>query len=230
MVSDIDLVVLQAAIGFRYDPRGRLVAINEAEPDRPAPRLFMGRTRTGNVWRFRYDLPDSLVGELEGELRAEPAAADLTQPPAVLPALIDALAPIQDISLGPAWRFPEDPKPLEETVAITQSNVAACRSHFPWTASHVEDLQPCRAVIVDGEAVSLCFSSRNGPAAAAAGIFTLEAFRGRGYAARVVIAWAIAVREQGRIPLYSTLWNNVASRAVAHKLGLILYAADLSIS
>ncbi len=230
MLSDIALIELQAAISFRQDADGRLLAVNEPEPDQPAPRLFMGRAKSRNIWRFRYDLPELLVRRLEALIRTEPLATDLGQPPAILPALLDALAPIQGISLGPAWRFPKQLELPEGVVLITESNVAVCRRHFPWTASHLQDLQPCWAVIVDGEAVSLCFSSRNALAAAAAGVFTVEAFRGRGYAAEVVVAWARAVRDQNRIPLYSTSWDNLASRAVAAKLGLVLYGADLSIT
>ncbi|MGH2617528.1 MAG: GNAT family N-acetyltransferase, partial [Thermomicrobiales bacterium] len=41
--------------------------------------------------------------------------------------------------------------------------------------------------------------------------------------------WAQAVRQEGRIPLYSTSWENLASQAVARKLGLVLYGVDLDI-
>ena len=58
---------------------------------------------------------------------------------------------------------------------------------------------------------------------------TIEAFRGRGFAPAVVAAWAHTVRLEGRIPLYSTSWNNLASQSVARKLSLVLYGADLSI-
>jgi len=58
-------------------------------------------------------------------------------------------------------------------------------------------------------------------------VVTVEAFRGRGFASAVVAAWANAVRESDRVPLYSTSWENAASRAVATKLGLTLYGADL---
>jgi hypothetical protein len=44
---------------------------------------------------------------------------------------------------------------------------------------------------------------------------------------RVVVAWATAVREGGRVPLYRTEWGNTASRALARRLGLICYAEDL---
>ena len=41
--------------------------------------------------------------------------------------------------------------------------------------------------------------------------------------------YANAVRAIGCVPLYSTSWENQASRAVAAKLGLLRYAATLSI-
>jgi predicted GNAT family acetyltransferase len=76
---------------------------------------------------------------------------------------------------------------------------------------------------------SVCFSARNTPVAAEAGVDTVEEFRGRGYAPAVVAAWARAVRQEGRVPLYSTSWDNLASRSVARKLGLVMYGADFSL-
>ncbi|MFP6625009.1 MAG: GNAT family N-acetyltransferase, partial [Myxococcota bacterium] len=62
------------------------------------------------------------------------------------------------------------------------------------------------------------------------GIETLSAYRGRGLAPRVAAAWGRALREQGGEPLYSTSWDNKASRAVARKLGLVPYGEDISFS
>ena len=232
MLPDMELIGLQTEALFRHDASGRMLSTNEPEPD-PAPRLFLGRTKAGSIWRFRYDLPAPLIRDLERVLRAEPVAADLGQPPATLAGLIETLeahAPVQSTWIGPAWRFPDEVEPPEGAVAITSSNVAVLRRHFPYTATYLEDRRPCAAVVVDGVAVSACYSARNSPEAAEAGVDTLEAFRGRGYAPAVVAAWGIAVRESGRVPLYSTSWENLASRSVARKLGLVLYGADLSIS
>ena len=72
--------------------------------------------------------------------------------------------------------------------------------------------------------MSLGFSARLSERVAEAGVNTLEAYRGRGYAPTVVAAWAHAIRATGRIPLYSTSWDNHASRTVARKLGLVQMA------
>jgi hypothetical protein len=45
-----------------------------------------------------------------------------------------------------------------------------------------------------------------------------------------VTAWAGALRRAGVIPLYSTSWDNAASRGVARGLGLAMYAEDFHLT
>ncbi len=84
----------------------------------------------------------------------------------------------------------------------------------------------CMAVVRDGAAVSVCFSSRIGPWATEAEVETLPDFRGRGYAAAVTAGWGLAVQAAGSIPLYTTSWENFASQGVARRVGLTMYGAD----
>lgn len=232
MISDRALMEIHVSALFRHDARNRLLAVNEPG-DPPPPRLFFGRTHTGHLWRFRHDLPQPLVVELDALLRAEPVATDLIQSPRCLAALQAALArhaPLSGTWSGPAWRFPDElPAFAHDVVQITPERNDLVRSVFPVLADDLPWSQPCLAIVEDGRLASLCFSSRNTPAAAEAGVNTIEAFRGRGYAPSVAAAWARAVRREDRVPLYSTSWDNLASRAVARKLGLVLYGADLSI-
>ena len=131
---------------------------------------------------------------------------------------------------GPAWCFPDEISATEhEVIPFTEANDDLVRPLFPVLAEDLPWQQPCLALLDDGRLASVCFSARNTPIAAKAGVHTREEFRGRGYASAVVAAWARAVRREGRIPLYSTSWDNLASRSVARKLGLVLYGADLSI-
>ena len=62
-------------------------------------------------------------------------------------------------------------------------------------------------------------SSRLTPVAAEAGAYTVEDFRGRGYVGLAVSAWANRLLASGRVPIYSTSWDNAASQGVARKLG-----------
>ena len=86
------------------------------------------------------------------------------------------------------------------------------------------------AVLEDNVAVSVCYSSRLTERVAHAGVETLEGYWGRGHATAVVAGWARAVRAMGRIPVYGTTWDNLASQGVARKLGLICYGTELSVT
>jgi RimJ/RimL family protein N-acetyltransferase len=83
---------------------------------------------------------------------------------------------------------------------------------------------------VQDQAVAICFCARLNPQAAEAGVETVAAARGQGYASAAVAGWAAAMRQRGVIPLYSTSWANVASQGVARKLGMVCYGDDWSIT
>jgi hypothetical protein len=231
--SDLDLLDIQVQALFRHDEHGRLLSTNEEDPP-PAPRLFLGRTRQGNIWRVRHDLPEPLVAALEGLLTAEPVVADLSQPVgclSALMALLESEGRPAAVSSGPAFAFPSQlSRPEHDVVRITAEHHELVRRAFPTLARYLPSCQPCLAIVREGRLASLCFSARNTPLAAEAGVNTVEAFRGRGYAGAVVSAWAATVRQEGRIPLYSTSWHNQASRAVARKLDLVQYGEDLEIA
>ena len=235
MSSDWDLMQIHVSALYRHDERNRLLAVNEPgrpRPDDPLPpRLYLGRTQVGHLWRFRHDLAESSIVELGAVLSAEPVVADLSQPPRCLVELEATLArdaPLTETWSGPAWRLPDEiPISQHGVIPVTPENQDLGRpvllaDDLPWR-------QPCMAIIADGRLASLCFSARNTAIAAEAGVDTLQEFRGRGYAPAVVAAWARAVRQEGRIPLYSTSWDNLASRSVARKLNLVLYGTDHSI-
>ena len=52
----------------------------------------------------------------------------------------------------------------------------------------------------------------------------------QGHATLVTAAWATEVQNQGRQPLYSTLWSNGASLGVARKLQTVRFGADLHVA
>ncbi|MDQ3745777.1 MAG: GNAT family N-acetyltransferase, partial [Acidobacteriota bacterium] len=73
MRTDLELMSIHARALFTHDAESRLLFVNEpGSASAPAPRLFLGRTRAGNVWRFRADLPESLTEELGSLCAYEP--------------------------------------------------------------------------------------------------------------------------------------------------------------
>jgi RimJ/RimL family protein N-acetyltransferase len=215
---------------FVHDADDRLVEVNTIER-RPAPRLYLGRTLEGNIWRFRRDLSGDLVSELEAILAREPVPADLEEQATTIRKLFSMLARVERVQSyweGPAWVFPEEiPAPADLRPQRVMPETEIPDAHVRWLVDELEHWQPCFVILREGRIVSYCHSSRLTPVAAEAGVETDADHRGRGYGTAVVAAWAGAVREQGRIPLYSTSWDNDASRRLARKLGLRLYGTDL---
>ncbi|HEX8218569.1 MAG TPA: GNAT family N-acetyltransferase [Chloroflexia bacterium] len=233
--SSLELAGMQAEALFVHDANDRLLRVNEPEPDGPPPRFFMVRTMSGNLWRTRYDMPAELSAELGGLVTREPVANDLRalrEPPfhlAEYTKLLEQHAPPGSADAGPAYYLPELPPPTE-TVTIMPANAALLEAHYPYTRSRYVELAPVVVRVADGEAVAVCCSARITARVAEAGVHTVEAYRGRGFAADVVRGWAAGIRAMGRRPLYSTSWENTASQAVAAKLGAVLYGADFSIT
>src|SRR5262249_32209759 len=144
--------------------------------------------------------------------------------------LLQAHGEIRAIYRGPAYVFPEKLVWPDNVVAISQANAHLLPADYADVSGAIEKYSPCVAIVEDGKAVSISHSSRLTRRVAEAGLETLAPYRGRGYAIQVTTAWAIAVRESGRLPLYSTQWENTASQGVARRLGLRLYAEDLHIT
>ena len=235
MLTDLELMNIHVSALFTHDTESRTLFVNE--PDSaiiPAPRLFLGRTRAGNVWRFRADLPKKLCEELNTLCADEPPVdIEFNEPPSHLETFIRLLesdAPVQEISSGPAYWFTECRMSLRPLLAVTENNAEALQGGFEKLIEELSTWQPFVALIEENQAVSVCRSVRITPEAHEAGVETLPDFRGTGYAKDVTAEWARQVRSGGAIPLYSTSRENIASQAVARKLGLKLYGTDFSVT
>ena len=215
---------------YTHDDAGNILRVREHEGAR-APRFFVGRTPEGIVRRFRDDVSEDLRRELElaSRDRATDVATQLTRYASIL----ERAAPVQSTEAGPAYSFP-DIMPSRagdgEVILVTDDNLSVLQPLLaPWIPD-VHRSPPLMALVIDGQAVAVCGSVRITPRAHEAGVETVAAHRGRGYAARVVAAWARAVRALGAVPLYSTAWKNAASQALARKLGLIQFGEDIHLS
>lgn len=234
MLTDKELMDIHVRALFTHDGRSRLLSVNEPwGGGAPAPRLFLGRTREGNLWRFRSDLPAALTDELEALCADEPAGAEPDSPPRhaeEYARLLGNHAPVRGRVAGSAFYFDEYAEPSRPLLVVEESNVAVLRGGFEEFAEEPSSAQPFVAVAEGGRAVSVCRSVRVTCAAHEAGVETLPGFRGRGFARDVTAGWARRVRALDAIPLYSTSWENVASRALARKLRLSQFGSDFHIA
>jgi hypothetical protein len=230
-MNDRELMAIRADTDFTYDGRGRLLLTNEPyeAARQPAPRLFLGRTSAGQVVRVGSGLSDGVARRLESVVAALTPTGDLRLPAATLTALREVLeedAPVTSEGGGPVYRFPASIAAPGDVVRVTVANRELVRETYPWLRDEIDDWQPCFAVVRDGAAVAVCFSSRSGARAAEAGVDTLADFRGHGFATAATRAWGAAIRTSGRVPLYSTGWGNAASQGVARRAGLVVFGAD----
>ena len=231
MPTTIALMQEHLACMFEQDTRQRIVRANDwVEHD--LPRIHLGRTSAGNTWRFRKDLPDDLVADLEALCRAEPVSEEPARQPQMLNALCDRLsahAEVQGSSHGPTyWLPPQVPlgdggTRIDETLAPRlQGELAAWRPDIPHE-------QPFCVAFDGGVATSVCASVRKGARAHEAGVETATGQRRRGFACQALSAWAREVRSLRLLALYSTSWENLASQRLATKLGFVCYGAETSI-
>ena len=217
---------LQLQTLFVLDDRRRIVSSRDPSP-RAGPRFALIRDASGCAWATRVDVPDRVAEQVDELARTEPPARDLRSEPTHATQYVALIGGRMDA--GPVFTFPDvlarpaDVVPLE--------NLSPLERHFRgWSADELPESSPIMAITDQGDAVSVCFCARRSPVAAEAGVETASGFRGRGLAARVTAAWALAVRGSGRIALYSTSWNNPASLAVARKLALDACGSDWSLS
>lgn len=227
MLDNMALMQMQAQTLFRHDDEGCMTTLNEpGSPGDPAPRFFVGRTEHGTVRRYRQDLPDEIIERMDSLAANDGLLVDPRVPSKNTDEyrrILEQHAPVNRVWSGPAYCFADVPKLASSVVRIAEENVELVRELDP----DLDVCQPCVAVLEGGRAVALCQSVRVGPRAHEAGVDTLAGYRRRGYATAATAGWARAVVELGRIPLYSTSWENVASQGVARKLGLVVYGVDL---
>ena len=210
---------------YRFNEAGRIVSTLEPNPA-IGPLFTLIRGRSERVWAVGATVASDLADELDALAIQEQPSADWREPPRFANRYHALLG--GDLVSGPALEFPNRVDAPEGVSLI--EDVRMLRRYFEgWTFEEVPGRKPIAAVLVDGHAVSLCGCARRTDEAAEAGLETAEPFRGQGLAERVTASWAIAVRASGRMPLYSTSWENSASLAVARKLGLTTYAASWSL-
>lgn len=172
---------------------------------------------------------DEVARKLDRLAREEPTIADLQQAPLHAQRYLSLLQkPAMCVSAGPAFEFPDSV--IEPGGVVSVEDERLLEDHFQgWVPGEIDaGCGPVLAILEGRRPVSICFCARRSEVAAEAGVETAQPYRGKGYAARVTAAWAITIRNSGKIPLYSTSWTNHSSLAVARKMKLVPYASSWS--
>lgn len=86
------------------------------------------------------------------------------------------------------------------------------------------------AIKKNGAVISACVSARENEKCAEAWVSTAPEYRGKGFARKVVRAWAGSLIDAGKIPFYSHKIENTASANLAVKLGLQPVFEEIAIS
>jgi hypothetical protein len=216
---------------YDLDAAGCIAA--SRDPDVTPPLFHLVRTSGGNRWLIAATLEPAHRERLASILSVQPPIVDCAEAQAHAPDLDAVRAELSErLPLleyrGPAFLFP-DQLPTEDRVELlTDVGQASGDGPFAWLRSARQASHPIAIMRAhNGDVASICFSARSSQVAAEAGVETREQYRGRGYGSIAVVAWAAAVRQGGRMPLYSAQWENIASRALASRIGLICYAEDV---
>jgi RimJ/RimL family protein N-acetyltransferase len=229
LLSATDLMRLHVEALYTCDAAGRLLTVNDVGAA-PAPRFFLGCTPNGNALWFRHDVDAALANDLQRLCESQPTGIEIVDADAFI-ARLSRDEPVRKTWTGPAYHFPATLASTHtDVVRVTADNATLLSPYLEDWLGDVTTCAPMAAALADGKAVSVCASVRITPHAHEAGVDTNRDFRQRGHATRAVNAWARAVRELDRVPLYSTSWNNTASRALAKRLGLIQFGSDLHIT
>lgn len=201
------------------------------EPGRTrAPSFLLVRGAQSCAWAINADLPQRLANELDALARNEPAGTDWRAPPLHAERYRELLA-AEQLACGPTFTFPDRTHSVDVETSIVEDEQALARHFTGWVPGEIaEGRAPVIAIVRDGAPVSVCFCARRSDVAAEAGVETAASYRGRGLAPQVTAVWARALREQDRVPLYSTTWSNRGSLAVARKLELSIQASYWNLS
>lgn len=218
-----DFLNARFAALYEHDARGRIVRVNEPGGG-PTPRFHLMTGAGTCAWRFGVGVSDELAARLT-VLSVRERAELLDEPPAEADAY-RALLPGAEEWGGPAFVVPEGVgAPSAACVTVGGADTALLRDMADWIPD-AGQRYPFVAVLKNERAVAVCASVRMGDAVHCAGVETHPAHRRKGYAADAVRGWAERVRARGQTPVYSTSFENTASRALAARMQLTRVATD----
>jgi Acetyltransferase (GNAT) domain len=243
-VTDIELLELEAATIFVLTESRRILRRNSRD-NAVGPRLHLAGCASGNIVRMRHDVGEETANAIQNLAAEEPPLHLPENMPAHLPDYLQLLgteAPVEHFRVGIDLDFPRQAglRPSSEARGLrdarkrrfARATHGARNAGVPLVAGFVyvgEFWAPWCVAFDADEIASVAFAAGLGPDSAETGVYTLPAFRGRGYAAAATAGWASLAALGGRTLFYSTSRSNVSSRRVTQRLGLRFIGARLTV-
>jgi hypothetical protein len=222
-IDDFQALTGLVEASFETDRQGRLVG--------SAPHFYLLRTRRYAIWKFHRDLPLEVTRRLEDLCRRDRGRPSQWQCEYgdYLSTVAAAGQPVAAMRAGPLYIVPADLKQNGTSLIIDDGNsFLLCKGLEEWRPD-VRWCRPMLVVVEDDHAIAVCASVSATQKAHCAGVETIPEYRGRGFAAMAVAAWARAVRDLGATPFYGTTFDNISSQLVARRLQLPLVGSEFSV-
>jgi len=172
------------------------------------------------IWAASAAVPEELVAAIGAALADEQPTPAIGWQPTAAGRLRELLAPHGAVEAGPSYVLADPPTsttlPASADVRTSADpDAEAVRALLPTGDRHL--IPPWAIGVVGGVAAAVCETARDAPHAVEAGVWTYEPHRRQGLATAVVARWAGLVGR--RTAFYSTDASNLASQAVARRLG-----------
>ena len=231
MINEPEMMRMHIEALYTMNDDRRLMNINEPwDTTKTAPKFVMGRTFQGDtLYYFRNDISDEIISKVSELCEKEPVVNNIAESPKYIDQYLEYFQS-SCYTEEVCFYIPDREVKIRDCILLDPHNVSTFTSGgFEWLKEEFPSSLPCAAFINAGQAASICRSVRISTKAHEAGIETLEAFQGNGYARDVLFKWAQEVRQLGFEPLYSTLNNNFKSLRVSQKANLFCFGAGFKV-
>jgi RimJ/RimL family protein N-acetyltransferase len=211
-MKPLDALRLQLRLEGKEIIRVNLLKQVEVVPDEEIPLMLIAQLADENLVAY-FD--EALPAEVHEELTEQ--VSDITFPN------IESLSAVLrnrnipcEVGHYKTYLFPEQHPAFEDEVVSCYSKDVPKVQAFGLDGF----AESVFAMEQDGKIVSACVSTRENDFCGEAWVYTDESYRQRGFAQKVVSAWAASLLKAGKIPFYSHKIQNSASAHLAKRLGL----------
>jgi hypothetical protein len=159
--SSLDLMKLYVSTCYVHDQDRCIAGVNEWSGGE-APRLWLGRTRLGSIWRWRHDLGLDARRRLDQVLRREPIAHSFPAPLCCeqeIASILESSHSAHQVVSGPVyWCRLQIVGGAKSAVGISSQQAGLMREFLEDWIPDIEHEQPMMVSTSHGCAVSVCAS------------------------------------------------------------------------